>query len=85
MVYDGQVLIPTLIGSLLSCIATACVLIAYVKYAAQQRSFRHALVLNLALAGKQPSLSGSARAHDRHRIHQHTEQLDIGYLGVDPS
>lgn len=52
MSYDAEVLIPTLIGSILSCVATTCVLISYVIYANQQKSFRHALVLNLALAGK---------------------------------
>jgi hypothetical protein len=52
MAYDAQVLLPTLIGSILSCIASVLVLISYIIYADQQRSFRHALVLNLALAGK---------------------------------
>lgn len=52
MAYDAQVLLPTLIGSILSCIASCLVLISYIIYADQQRSFRHALVLNLALAGK---------------------------------
>jgi hypothetical protein len=52
MAYDVQVLLPTLIGSILSCIASCLVLVSYVLYASQQRSFRHALVLNLALAGK---------------------------------
>jgi hypothetical protein len=52
MAYDAQVLLPTLIGSILSCIACIFVLISYIIYADQQRSFRHALVLNLALAGK---------------------------------
>lgn len=52
MAYDAPVLIPTLVGSLLSCVATTGVLISYIIYAEQQKSFRHALVLNLALAGK---------------------------------
>ncbi|KAI2475734.1 glucose receptor git3 [Pyrenophora tritici-repentis] len=54
MPYDEPVLIPTLTGSLLSCVATACVLISYIVYAKQQQSFRHALVLNLSLAGRGP-------------------------------
>ena len=45
------VAVPTLVGSLCSAAATSCVLVCYVIYANQQRSFRHALVLNLAIAG----------------------------------
>ncbi|CAA9965779.1 glucose receptor git3 [Pyrenophora teres f. maculata] len=59
MVYDGEVLIPTLTGSLLSCTASACVLISYIIYAKQQQSFRHALVLNLSLAEFINSLNNS--------------------------
>lgn len=54
MPYNLTVAIPTLVGSLLSFVATSCVLISYIVYADQQRSFRHALVLNLALAGTCP-------------------------------
>ncbi|CAG5174210.1 uncharacterized protein ALTATR162_LOCUS7747 [Alternaria atra] len=59
MPYDLRVAIPTLVGSLLSCVATSCVLISYIVYADQQRSFRHALVLNLALAEFINSLNNS--------------------------
>ncbi|KAL1794687.1 hypothetical protein ACET3X_006503 [Alternaria dauci] len=59
MPYDLRVAIPTLVGSLLSAVATSCVLISYVVYADQQRSFRHALVLNLALAEFINSLNNS--------------------------
>ncbi|EUC50283.1 hypothetical protein COCMIDRAFT_82260 [Bipolaris oryzae ATCC 44560] len=45
-----SVAVPTLVGSLCSAVATSCVLVCYVIYADQQRSFRHVLVLNLALA-----------------------------------
>ncbi|USP73695.1 uncharacterized protein yc1106_00969 [Curvularia clavata] len=48
--FTPSVAIPTLVGSLCSAVATTCVLVCYVIYADQQRSFRHALVLNLALA-----------------------------------
>ncbi|KAL1614806.1 hypothetical protein SLS54_009463 [Diplodia seriata] len=58
MAYDKLIVTVTLVGSLLSFVATTCVLISYIVYREQQRSFRHALVLNLAIAGK-PS----------HRIH----------------
>jgi hypothetical protein len=54
MPYDLTIAIPTLVGSLLSFVATSAVLVSYIVYADQQRSFRHALVLNLALAGKSP-------------------------------
>ncbi|KAG9188773.1 hypothetical protein G6011_07478 [Alternaria panax] len=59
MPYDLRVAIPTLVGSLLSAVATSCVLISYIVYADQQRSFRHALVLNLALAEFINSLNNS--------------------------
>ena len=49
--FSPSVAIPTLVGSLCSAVATSCVLVCYVIYADQQRSFRHALILNLAVAG----------------------------------
>ncbi|KAL1638642.1 hypothetical protein SLS58_008760 [Diplodia intermedia] len=52
MAYDKLIVTVTLVGSLLSFVATSCVLISWVVYREQQRSFRHALVLNLAIAGK---------------------------------
>lgn len=52
MAYDELIATITLVGSLLSFAATCCVLASYVVYHKQQRSFRHALVLNLALAGR---------------------------------
>ncbi|OHE94061.1 hypothetical protein CORC01_10636 [Colletotrichum orchidophilum] len=51
MAFDVAVSSVTLTGSILSFIATTCVLISSVFYHDQQRSFRHALVLNLTLAG----------------------------------
>jgi hypothetical protein len=84
MPYDGQVLIPTLIGSLLSCVATICVLTSYVVYANQQQSFRHALVLNLALAGRCFTCTDSNQANACFRIHQFPEQLNIWHLCLDP-
>lgn len=50
--YDSAISVPTLIGSLLSCLATSCVLLSYLFLAPQQPSFRHALVFALALTGK---------------------------------
>jgi hypothetical protein len=70
MAYDAQVLLPTLIGSILSCIASVLVLISYIIYADQQRSFRHALVLNLALAGKTLLDTQAPRAHICRRVYQ---------------
>ncbi|KAF4954073.1 hypothetical protein FSARC_12240 [Fusarium sarcochroum] len=40
----------TLAGSLLSCVATSCVLVSFAIYRRHLRSFRHVLVLNLMLA-----------------------------------
>ncbi|KAK1996706.1 hypothetical protein LX36DRAFT_610196 [Colletotrichum falcatum] len=50
MVFDATVAAVTLTGSILSFLATSGVLISFVFYHDQQRSFRHALVLNLTLA-----------------------------------
>ncbi|KAL1870743.1 hypothetical protein Daus18300_005063 [Diaporthe australafricana] len=48
--FDGLVSAVTFSGSLISFIATSCVLASYAYYRHEQRSFRHALVFNLALA-----------------------------------
>ncbi|KKY21044.1 putative glucose receptor git3 [Diplodia seriata] len=48
--YDSRVVIPTLVGSALSCFATTCVLISWMCYGQGKRSFRYALVLNLTFA-----------------------------------
>ncbi|KAH7010425.1 G protein-coupled glucose receptor regulating Gpa2-domain-containing protein [Ilyonectria destructans] len=47
---DQAVASVTLAGSLLSCLATTCVLISFSIYRRQLRSFRHILVLNLTVA-----------------------------------
>ncbi|OJD31291.1 glucose receptor git3 protein [Diplodia corticola] len=59
MAYNELIATVTLVGSLLSFVATSCVLISYIVYHEQQRSFRHALVLNLALAEFINSLNNS--------------------------
>ncbi|OJD31877.1 glucose receptor git3 protein [Diplodia corticola] len=59
MNYDPAISVPTLVGSLLSCLASACVLLSYVLLAPQQPSFRHALVFNLALTEFINSLNNS--------------------------
>lgn len=51
MAFDSTVAGVTLAGSLLSAIASFCVLACFVFFNKSQRSFRHALVFNLALAG----------------------------------
>lgn len=62
-----SVAVPTLVGSLCSAVATSCVLLCYVVYADQQRSFRHVLVLNLALAGTTPySLIAASTGQTNH-------------------
>ncbi|KAK8434591.1 G protein-coupled glucose receptor regulating Gpa2-domain-containing protein [Phyllosticta citricarpa] len=67
--YDPRIALPTLVGSLLSCAATSAVLVCYVLYRSQQRSFRHALVFNLALAEfintLNNSISGSLKVATR--------------------
>ncbi|KAG6355739.1 hypothetical protein INS49_003704 [Diaporthe citri] len=50
MAYDDLVARFTLAGSMTSCIATSFVLLSYLVFRDQQHSFRHALILNLALA-----------------------------------
>ncbi|KAK7514930.1 G protein-coupled glucose receptor regulating Gpa2-domain-containing protein [Phyllosticta citriasiana] len=59
MGYDSAVNIPTLIGSVLSTIATFTVLVSYLIFSQQKRSFRHALVFNLARAEFVNSLNNS--------------------------
>lgn len=51
MAYDDVVAKFTLAGSMISCIATFCVLVSYMVYREELRSFRQALIFNLALAG----------------------------------
>lgn len=51
MAYDDVVAKFTLAGSMISCIATFCVLVSYMIYREELRSFRQALIFNLALAG----------------------------------
>lgn len=53
MAYDDLVARFTLAGSMTSCIATSFVLLSYLIFR-DQHSFRHALILNLALAGTPP-------------------------------
>ncbi|KAG8156855.1 hypothetical protein KVR01_013268 [Diaporthe batatas] len=50
MAYDNVVARFTLAGSMISCIATFCVLVSYMVYREELRSFRQVLVFNLALA-----------------------------------
>ncbi|KAH9884055.1 hypothetical protein F4778DRAFT_573550 [Xylariomycetidae sp. FL2044] len=68
MAYDHLVASITLTGSLLSAIATGCVLITFVVYRHNQKSFRHALVFNLALAdfinAVDLGISGSFYVHE---------------------
>ncbi|EFQ30565.1 hypothetical protein CGRA01v4_12560 [Colletotrichum graminicola] len=59
MVFDAAVAAVTLTGSVLSFLATSGVLISFILYHDQQRSFRHALVLNLTLAEFINSLDNS--------------------------
>ncbi|KAH6888510.1 G protein-coupled glucose receptor regulating Gpa2-domain-containing protein [Thelonectria olida] len=47
---DRVISAVTLTGSLLSCVATSCVLVSFAIYRRQLRSFRHVLVLNLTIA-----------------------------------
>ncbi|TDZ37352.1 hypothetical protein C8035_v007038 [Colletotrichum spinosum] len=57
--FDAPVSAVTLTGSILSFLATTGVLISFVFYHDQQRSFRHALVLNLTIAEFMNSLDNS--------------------------
>ncbi|GME40462.1 Epoxide hydrolase-like protein [Neofusicoccum parvum] len=85
MGYDPAISLPTLIGSLLSCLATSCVLLSYTIYVQQQRSFRHALVFNLALAefvnSLNNSISGIYVVAHRHRVSAGTACEFNGFIG----
>ncbi|KAI0098061.1 hypothetical protein GGR51DRAFT_577301 [Nemania sp. FL0031] len=61
MAYDEAIAIVTLVGSILSFIATAYVLGCFAVFHKNKRSFRHGLIFNLALSGK-PSLSNTSIA-----------------------
>lgn len=50
-VWDPASSIPTLIGSLLSLLATATVILLCLAGAKKRRDFRYALILNLTVAG----------------------------------
>ncbi|KAH7131694.1 G protein-coupled glucose receptor regulating Gpa2-domain-containing protein [Dactylonectria estremocensis] len=56
---DQAVAAVTLVGSLLSCLATTFVLISFAVYRRQLHSFRHVLVLNLTVAEFINSLNNS--------------------------
>lgn len=50
--WDPAVTIPTLVGSLLSFVATGSVIICWLFYGgSRRREFRYALILNLTFAG----------------------------------
>ncbi|KAF2180879.1 hypothetical protein K469DRAFT_590954 [Zopfia rhizophila CBS 207.26] len=49
--WDPTIVIPTLVGSLLSFLATTIVIICWIVFGCQKRSFRYALILNLTIAG----------------------------------
>ncbi|KAF2734437.1 hypothetical protein EJ04DRAFT_603179 [Polyplosphaeria fusca] len=50
MAYDKVVAAITLAGSAVSAVATACVLVCFILFRENQRSLRHALVLNLTIS-----------------------------------
>ncbi|KAK8151967.1 G protein-coupled glucose receptor regulating Gpa2-domain-containing protein [Phyllosticta citribraziliensis] len=86
MGYDSAVNIPTLIGSVLSTFATFTVLVSYLIFSQQKRSFRHALVFNLAVAAEfvnslNNSISGLLIV-DHHRDLEKGMACDAnGYIG----
>ncbi|TLD28637.1 hypothetical protein PspLS_04077 [Pyricularia sp. CBS 133598] len=57
--YDSEIRAATLAGSLLSCLATSAVLVSFVAYRKEQRTFRHVLILNLTLSEFINSLNNS--------------------------
>lgn len=50
--FDTVIVAITLAGSLLSSVANGFVLVSFFIYRHQVRTFRHALILNLTIAGK---------------------------------
>ncbi|EHA49263.1 hypothetical protein MCOR27_004574 [Pyricularia oryzae] len=57
--YESEIRAATLAGSLLSCLATSAVLVSFVAYRKEQRTFRHVLILNLTLSEFINSLNNS--------------------------
>ncbi|TLS24756.1 hypothetical protein PpBr36_08900 [Pyricularia pennisetigena] len=57
--YEPEIRAATLAGSLLSCLATSAVLVSFVAYRKEQRTFRHVLILNLTLSEFINSLNNS--------------------------
>jgi hypothetical protein len=70
MAYDATIAAITLAGSALSTLATACVLVCFVVYNKNQRSLRHALVLNLALSDFINSLTNTVSGSIYMRDHE---------------
>lgn len=85
MAYDDVVARFTLAGSLISCIATCCVLVSYMVYRDELRSFRQALVLNLALAGTYFRNSITPPAHPGGLPRQLTTEWGGKSLDLPPS
>ncbi|KAI1112466.1 G protein-coupled glucose receptor regulating Gpa2-domain-containing protein [Nemania sp. NC0429] len=69
MAYDEAIAAATLAGSVLSFMATACVLGCFVVFNKNQRSFRHGLIFNLALSdfinSVNNTISGAIYIRDR--------------------
>ncbi|KKY23055.1 putative glucose receptor git3 [Diplodia seriata] len=57
--WDPAIAIPTLVGSLLSFLASSMVITLWVVFGAQRRSFRYALILNLTVAEFTNSLNNT--------------------------
>ena len=78
---DKAISSVTLAGSVLSCLATTCVLTSFAIYHRHLQRFRHVLVLNLVVAGIfKPSVPFClTELTDRLiRVYQHTKQFHIG-------
>lgn len=61
MDWDPAIAIPTLVGSLLSLVASTVVIICWLVFGGERRSFRYALILNLTVAGMVPTKTCSAQ------------------------
>lgn len=67
-VWDPAVAIPTLVGSLLSFVASSIVITLWCVFGSERRSFRYALILNLTVAGKSPGHVCTLRSRIVHGV-----------------
>lgn len=72
--------IPTLTGSVLSCVASFFALCLHVIVPPPRRHFRHALIVNLLVAGRSiNSIRRMRLPNSKRRLHQQSQQYSVRY------